>query len=429
MAATSITDVRARKTFDGCARTSFEVEVHTESAWARAAPSYSDPRSSGKYEIVHFPETGVQGSVDFVCTVIRERLVGMDACAQSAIDAALREIDGSGDFSRIGGNTAEAVSMTVAKAAAASLAIPLHTYLGGTFATKLPHLMLNIIGGGATMGGEGWRGRGPDLQDHLIIPVGFSSTYEALAAISEVFHVTGELIREADPGFAGGRDEEYCWIPMLDDRTCLDILKTACERVCSRRRFRFRLGLDVGASDLWHADEQAYVYTRAGIKRDKDDQARYVADLIEGYDLFYVEDAFFEDHIELYADQCQQFGKQCLIMGDDFLATNAARLETALSCGAVNAAVVKLNMAGTVSETQRFIELCRQNAIATIAAARTYDSPDDTLADLVVGWGATGYKCGSPAGGEHAAKYNRFIRIEEQLGPAAEFAAYPGAHP
>ena len=166
------------------------------------------------------------------------------------------------------------------------------------------------------------------------------------------------------------------------------------------------------------------------MKRNRAEQAQHVADLIERFELFYVEDAFFEDHIDLYREQTCAFGDRALTIGDDLLATNETRLIRMADDGAVNAAVVKLNMAGTVSRTGRFTDLCRERGMATIGAARTYDSPDDTLADLVVGWGHTGYKCGAPAGGEHAAKYNRFIRIEEELREnGGALAEYPGIRP
>ena len=431
MSETTVRKVLARPTFDGCARPSFEVLVETAGASAVAAPSYSDPRSSGKYEINHFPDGGVAGSIDLINTRIDGLLRGCDAADQQGIDDALTALDGTHRFERIGGNTAEAVSMAVAKAAAASLGVPLYRHAsGGCRTLTVPHLMLNIIGGGATMGDEGWRGRTPDMQDHLIVPVGCETELQAMGAIARVFHETGRLLREADRTFAGGRDEEYCWLPGVDDVACLEVLEAACDTVSAGRKWRFRLGLDVGASDLWSETDGAYVYAREGVKRSRAEQARHVADLIERFDLFYVEDAFFEDHPDLYREQVQAFGDRTLIVGDDLLATNEARLVRLADDGAVNAAVVKLNMAGTVSRTGRFTNICRERGMATIGAARTYDSPDDTLADLVVGWGHTGYKCGAPAGGEHVAKFNRFIRIEEELREnGGTLAEYPGVRP
>ena len=429
MADTTIRSILARPIFDGCARPSLEVEVQTGSATVCAAPSYSDPRSSGKYEIIHFPEGGVAGSIKLINSMIRDRLVGMDSQNHEEIDNLLLQIDGTDNFARIGGNTAEATSMAVVKAAAASLQSPLYRHMALTETIGVPHQMPNIIGGGATMGDEGWKGRTPDIQDHIILPIGCRSIFEEMQVVSKVFHRTGAMLRDIDPSFSGGRDEEYCWIPRVNDVTALTVLRSACEEVASEHDCTFRLGLDVGAADLWNEAEQVYVYTLEGIRRTPSEHARHLADLTEQFDLFYLEDSFYEDHVELYIEQVQQFGDKVLIAGDDLLAGSLHRLEELGARGALNAAVIKLNMCGTVSRTSRFVQTCHANSFATIGSCRTYDSADDTLADLVVGWGCNTYKCGSPAGGEHAAKHNRYLRIDEQLGKASTFNEFPGLQP
>lgn len=422
MAATTIKSISARPIFDGAARPSLEVVVTTEVASVRAAPSYSDPRSSGKYEIAHFPKGGVPKSIKTVNSEIRGVLVGMDASDQEAIDRCLEEFDGTSDFSLIGGNTIEATSMAVAKAAAASLGIPLYRHASIDGGYRVPHIMPNIIGGGATMGDTGWKGRYPDIQDHIVVPVGCDSFIDEMRYVCDVFHRTGQLLQEADPDFSGGRDEEYCWLPRIDDITSLEVLRQACSDVSQARGIDFRIGLDVGASDLWNETEGVYEYTLEGRTRTPSEQSRHIADLIDRFDLFYVEDAFFEDHIEMYVEQTQQFGDHVLVAGDDLLAGSLARLQMMVEKNAINAAVIKLNMAGSVSRCRDFVRQCKESGFATIGSCRTYDSPDDTLADLIVGWGCTSYKCGSPAGGEHAAKQNRFIRIDEEIGPGKAFS-------
>ena len=429
MVTSTIQDIRARNIFDGCARPSLEVVVKTETSSVSAAPSYSNPRSSGKYEITHFPRGGVQGSIDLINSIIRDRLLGMDVTAQQEIDDLLFEIDGSDHFENIGGNTAEATSMAISKAAAASLNTPLYRYTSREKSIGVPHQMPNIIGGGATMGDEGWKGRTPDIQDHIILPVGCQSTYEEMERVCEVFHRVGLHLQDADPLYTGGRDEEYCWLPGLDDITCLDILKQSCEEVAKSRDISFRLGLDVGATDLWDEEAQAYIYTREGIKRTRDEHARYLADLVDRFDIFYMEDSFFEDHIEHYMEQMQQYGNRVLVSGDDLLSGNIHRLEDMAGKRAINSAVIKLNMAGTVTRTKRFVDMCQANGFTTIGSCRTYDSTDDTLADLIVGWGCNAYKSGSPAGGEHTAKYNRYIRIDEELGMDPSFSDFKKIKP
>ena len=422
----TIVDIHARSIFDGCARESLEVVITTNATRVCAAPSYSDPRSSGKYEIRHFPDGGVQGSIDLINSIIRERLIGMQADSQEEIDNIFLEIDGTEMFENIGGNTAEVTSMAVAKAAAASLDLPLYKYVSLNKEIGVPHQMPNIIGGGATMGDKGWKGRTPDIQDHIILPVGCKTTYEEMLCVSAVFHRTGILLQNEDPNFTGGRDEEYCWLPGLDDIACLDVLKQACNDVGEERGIVFRIGLDVGAADLWDEERGAYVYSKEGIVRTPNEHATYLADLIDRYNLFYIEDSFFEDHVELYVEQMQQYGNQVMVSGDDLLAGNIQRLEKMAEQYAVNTAVIKLNMTGTITRTRKFVEMCNKNDFSIIGSCRTYDSPDDTMADLVVGWGCNAYKCGSPAGGEHAAKYNRFIRIDEKLGTNPTFSTFTG---
>ena len=160
--------------------------------------------------------------------------------------------------------------------------------------------------------------------------------------------------------------------------------------------------------------------------RTPNEHATYLADLIDRYNLFYIEDSFFEDHVELYVEQMQQYGNEVMVSGDDLLAGNIQRLEKMAEQYAVNTAVIKLNMTGTITRTREFVEMCNKNDFSIIGSCRTYDSPDDTMADLVVGWGCNAYKCGSPAGGEHAAKYNRFIRIDEKLGENPTFSTFTG---
>jgi len=429
MPTSTITDIQARPIFDGGARLSLEVVVVTQTACVRAAPSYSDPRSSGKYEINHFPKGGVQGSIELINTVIRQKLLGMDATEQEEIDNLLEKIDGSDSFVRIGGNTAEVTSMAVAKAAAASLDTPLFRHAAINPDVGVPHIMPNIIGGGATMGDAGWKGRTPDIQDHIILPVGCGSFYEEMECVCDVFHRVGRLLQDADPAYTGGRDEEYCWLPGLDDIACLEVLEQACNDVAAIRHITFRLGLDVGAADLWDKQEGVYVYSFEGVTRTPDQHARHLANLVDRFNLFYMEDSFFEDHVAHYVEQLQQYGDQVLVAGDDLLAGSLHRLEMMVELGAINAAVIKLNMAGTVSRCREFVQRCDANNFATIGSCRTYDSPDDTLADLIVGWGCNTYKCGSPAGGEHAAKQNRYLRIDEEFGNTPSFNNFLGVTP
>ena len=209
----------------------------------------------------------------------------MDSADQQAIDDSFLEIDGTDTFDNIGGNTAEATSLAVAKAAAASRGIPLYRHAAIDGEIGVPHIMPNIIGGGATMGDEGWKGRTPDIQDHIVLPVGAKSFHEEMEAVCRVFHRVGVLLQDADPHYTGGRDEEYCWLPGIDDVACVELLELACRDVADTQDISFRLGLDVGAADLWDEKEGVYVYSREGVKRTPAEHARHLADLVERFDL------------------------------------------------------------------------------------------------------------------------------------------------
>lgn len=417
-----ITDLRARKIFDGTGRATIELEVVTEDARAVASPSFAHARTRGKYEVVHYPDGGVDEALEFIRTEVRDRLIGMDVIDQATIDGTLHEIDGTPNFARIGGNTAEVVSMTVAKAAAAGLDMPLHLYLGGTFARAIPNLLINIVGGGPTAGGESWRGRGPDIQEHNLIPTGFDSVFDAMSAAIEVHGIVGELLRERDRHYTGGRDYEYSWVPSLPDVPCFEAVHIACREVEKNCKGRFRLGVDFAASDLWKPDRNAYVYAREGVARNPQQQAAFVRELIERFDLFYIEDAFHEDDVDAWVSLTRDVGNERLVVADDLYATNPDRLRAGLRRGAANAAVVKLNMIATVTDTQHFIDICRADKITTCCSPRTCDTTDDTLAHLAVGWGTNLLKTGGAIGGERLAKVNELLRMEEKLGKSVSFA-------
>jgi len=424
-----ITNLRARKIFDGTGRATIELEIETTGGAAIASPSFAHARTRGKYEVVHYPEGGVDEAIHYIRSEIRDKLIGMDVTNQEEIDATLRRIDGTENFARIGGNTSEVVSMTVAKAAAASLGIPLHIYLGGTFARTFPNFLINIVGGGPTSGGESWRGRGPDIQEHSLIQIGFASVFDAMDAAIEVHGIVGETLRGLDPHYAGGRDYEYSWVPSLPDIPCFQAVADACAQVGRSGKGRFRLGVDYAASDMWKESQNAYVYAREGVIRTPTEHAKFVRELIERFELFYVEDPFHEDDVDAWVDLCRDLGNSCLVVGDDLYATDPRRLRVGIEKGATNAVVVKLNMIATVTDTQRFVDLAHANHHATCSSPRTCDTTDDTLAHLAIGWGTTMMKTGGAVGGERLAKVNEMIRIEERLGGPARFADFPLVQP
>jgi len=416
MSRSTICRMVARKIIDGMGRGTIELEIETESGQAVAAPSLAHPRTQGQFEIVHYPKGGVDEAIRIIREQIMPKLIGREAADQAAVDRMLKEIDGTPNFAKIGGNTAEVVSTCVAKAAAASFGIPLHLYLGSPLSVKLPNLLINIIGGGPTSGGEFWRGRTPDIQEHNIIPVGAKSITESIMTGIRVHERVGQLSGEADPHYTGGRDFEYSWVPSVDDRKALDILHQACVEVEKETGVKIRMGVDVAGEDLWIPNEKVYFCKKENVKRTRSQYFDFIANLIESYDLYYIEDPFRDDDFELHHELTKQFGNKCLIVGDDLFATNPERLKKGIDLGAANAAIVKVNMIGTLTDTYEFIQLAKKNNIVTIISPRTGDTCDTTLSHLGVGWGVELLKTGGAIGGERIAKVNELIRIEEALG-------------
>ena len=283
MSSTIIEDIRARRVFDSRGSEAIEVEVFTAGGYGRAIAPMGASRGRG--EAVPYPPGGVSEAVAAVERLVAPELVGLDAADQRLVDKVLHEVDGTRDFSRIGGNTAYAVSMATAAAAASSLGISLFRHLGGGLVQELPYPLGNVIGGGKHV-----RGKGPDVQEMLVLPVGASDVLEALQANFLVHRRAGELLAKADPGFTGGRGDEGAWAPKLRTEEALEVLAKACEDMAGELGFEVRMGLDVAASTLWREEENAYVYEREGVKRDRGEQIDFILELVERFKLIYVED-------------------------------------------------------------------------------------------------------------------------------------------
>ena len=260
---TVIEDVRARKILDSRGNFTIEVEVVTKAGFGRcAAPSGA---STGKYEVMAFPEGGVDKSIIEIEETVAPELIGMYAAEQEIIDGIIKEIDGTDNFSNIGGNAAVAVSLANAKAAASSHGLELYQYIGGTFSRELPYPLGNVIGGGAHASNS------TDIQEFLILPVGAKNIIEALHVNSLVHKKAKELLvtRGSKPL---GRGDEGAWAPNIDDKEALEILSKACSDVYNETGVEVRVGLDVAASELWNSKKKRYVYPREGKERSREEQ-------------------------------------------------------------------------------------------------------------------------------------------------------------
>ena len=402
-----IEDVRVRKILDSRGNPTVEVDIITWNGFGRAAaPSGA---STGSREVVSFPEGGVDQVITEVEDLISSELIGMAAEDIEDIDEVLREIDGTDNMSAIGGNTTVAVSMAAAKAAAMSFGLPLYSFLGGNFIKELPYPLGNMMNGGAHAGPNA-----PDIQEFLVVPVGANDMAEAVFANVAVHKKLKELISKKDPNFTGGKGDEGGWIPNISNNQALEIQAQACEEVGDELGILIRPGLDMASSEFWDNEKGKYVYAQDNVERDIGEQVEYVKDLIETYNMFYVEDPFDEKDFEGFSELTAKVGRKCRICGDDLFVTNSELLEEGINRKAGNAIIIKPNQIGSLTETYATVKLAKENNVMPVVSHRSGETCDETIAHLAVAFGAPMIKTGA-IGGERIAKLNELIRIEEEL--------------
>jgi enolase len=393
---TLVTDVRLRRVLDSRGDATVEADVRTESGgFGRGiAPSGA---STGEFEAVELPpEEAVAAAREHVVP----RLVGeVHAGDQREVDSVLRGADGTADFSEIGANSAVAVSIAAAKAAADVLGAPLFQHLGGTFRGETPVPLGNVIGGGAHAADS------TDFQEFLAVPVGAPSAADAVFANAAVHETVGELLRER--GHDPNKGDEGAWAAPLSDATALEVLAEATDRVSADVGFEIGAGVDVAAAELF--DGEAYRHTDE--VRPETEQIEYVAGLVEEYDLVYVEDPLDEADFEAYADLTERVGDRTTICGDDLFVTDADRVRRGIEVGAANAVLVKPNQVGTLSGAVDAVDAAREAGYAPVVSHRSGETEDATITHLAVAVGAPYLKTGA-VGGERTAKLNELIRIE-----------------
>jgi enolase len=407
---TLITDVRLRRVLDSRGEPTVEADVLTESGGfgRAAAPSGA---STGEYEAVELPPSEAIAAA-------RERavprLVGeVYAGNQRDVDAALHAADGTDDFSELGANSAVAISMAAAKAGADVLGAPLFQHLGGTFRGEtFPVPLGNVVGGGEHAKG------GTHIQEFLAAPVGAPSVADAVFANAAVHGYVADLLDERE--IAAGKGDEGAWAPAVDDEEAFELLAEACETVGEQVGFEIRMGLDVAAAELYDPEEGVYRY--GDRTRDPDEQVDYVAELIDEYDLVYVEDPLDEDEFEGFADLTDRVGDRSggkpapsdrtLVCGDDLFVTNTERLARGIGEGAGNSILVKPNQIGTLTDAFDAIELAVANGYDPVVSHRSGETEDATIAHLAVATDAPFIKTGA-VGGERTAKLNELLRIED----------------
>ena len=396
---TRITSVSLRRILDSRGNPTVEADVLTESGgFGRgAAPSGA---STGEYEAIELPAAEAIAAA-------REhavpRLEGLFVGDQRAVDAALHAADGTDDFSAIGANSAVATSMAAAKAGADVLGIPLYQHLGGAFrGDSFPIPLGNVVGGGEHAK------EATHIQEFLAAPVGAPSVSEAVFANAAVHAAVGDILDER--GVPAAKGDEGAWAPPIADAEAFDVVEEAVDRVADEVGFEVQFGLDVAAAELYDADRDAYVY--GDETRTTAEQVDYVAELVEEYDLAYVEDPLDENDYEAFAELTDRVGDQTLICGDDLFVTNVERLQAGIDVGAANSILIKPNQIGTLSDAFDAVELATEHGMESVISHRSGETEDATIAHLAVATDAGFIKTGT-VGGERTAKLNELIRIAD----------------
>ncbi len=397
---TLVTDVRLRRILDSRGNATVEADVQTESGgFGRArAPSGA---STGEYEAIERP-------VDEAIAAAREHAVprlveNVYAGDQREVDDQLRAADGTEDFSEIGANSAVAISMATAAAAADVLGAPLFQHLGGAFrGNSFPVPLGNVIGGGEHAADA------THIQEFLAVPVGAPSVEDAVFANAAVHEAVADSLSER--GHACGKGDEGAWAPAIDDSEAFEILTEAVSAVEDGVGFQIRIGLDMAGAELY--DAEAGVYRYGDRTRSPDEQIEYVTDLVSEYDLVYVEDPLDEDDFDGFARLTEAVSDDVLICGDDLFVTNVERLTRGIEAGAANSILIKPNQIGTLSDTIDAVEQAVRAGYEPVISHRSGETEDTTIAHLAVAVDAPYIKTGA-VGGERTAKLNELIRIEQ----------------
>jgi enolase len=350
-----------------------------------------------------FPEGGVEGAIEKFKERVVNNLIGYDAREQYEIDKALHELDGTDNFSNIGGNPAVALSLAVAKAAASAAGVPLFQYLGGVFVSDLPYPLGNVLGGGKHAIG------GTDIQEYLVIAKG-PSIADSVFANAKVHAYLKQILKRRFADSAIGKGDEGAWVAQLGNEEAVEILAEVCAKVSDELGFSLQPAMDLAASEFY--DKGKYKYKE--MELDTDGQIAFIAEIVDKYGIALVEDPLREDDFEAYAELTSQIGDRCIVVGDDLFVTNKQRLERGIRVGAANAILVKPNQIGTLTDTYDTVKLAHAHGYKSIMSHRSGETTDDTIAHLAVAFGCYAIKTGV-VGGERIAKLNELIRIEEML--------------
>ncbi len=422
--ATTIVRVHGREVLDsrGNPTVEAEVELACGSVGRAIVPSGA---STGVHEALElrdgdkarFNGKGVLKAVQNVNETIAAEVLGRDALDQVGLDRALLELDGTPNKSRLGANAILAVSLAVAHAAAAALDLPLYRYLGGVNAVLLPVPMMNILNGGKHAADS------VDLQEFMVMPLGAPSFREALRWGVEVYHALKAVLKER--GYATNVGDEGGFAPSLKaNAEAVEVILEAIGKAGLKPGEEVALALDAAASELYDPETKAYRLKKEGRTLTAEEMVAFYADWVRQYPIVSIEDGLAEDDWDGWVRLTAELGGKVQLVGDDLLVTNVERLRKGIELKAANAILIKLNQIGSLTETLEAIRLAQTHGWRTVISHRSGETEDTTIADLAVATAAGQIKTGAPARTDRVAKYNRLLRIEEELGTAARYAGW-----
>ncbi len=422
-----ILDVHAIEILDSRANPTLEVTVTLKDGITGSAAVPSGA-STGQYEAHELRDgdkrhlgNGVEQAVNNVNTRIADKIIGMNVLEQVKLDRLLIQADGTENKSKYGANAILGVSLACAQAAANALGLPLYRYIGGTNAKVLPIPMMNILNGGKHADNT------VDIQEFMIAPVGADNFSQAMEMACEIYHQLKQVLKEK--GLVTGVGDEGGFAPDLATTSdALDLIVEAVEKAGYRPDNDIKIALDAAASELYDENSELYYFPgeskMAGkdIYRNAEEMVQYYEDLVERYPIFSLEDGLNENDMKGWKLLTYRLGDKLQLVGDDLFVTNTKRLSDGIRDNIANAILIKFNQIGTLTETMDAIEMAKNAGYKTIVSHRSGETEDTFIADLAVAAGSGQIKTGAPCRSDRTAKYNRLLKIEEEIGKVSEYA-------
>lgn len=416
-----IEDIHAREVLDSRGNPTVEVEVAlSDGSLGRAiVPSGA---STGVHEALELRDQdkdryngkGTLKAVENIEEIIAEKLIGIGPFDQVLIDNFMIDLDGTENKKNLGANAMLGVSMAVASAAAASLKMPLFQYLGGVNAKVLPTPMMNILNGGSHADNT------VDIQEFMIMPIGADSVREAIRMGAEIFAALKKVLKDKNMITTVG--DEGGFAPNLKtNEDAIKVILEATEKAGYKAGEDIKIAIDAASSEFYDNDKKVYILEGEGKTMTSSEMVDYYAELCEKYPIISIEDGLAEDDWEGWKELTEKLGSKVQLVGDDLFVTNTKRLKQGIEKGIANSILIKVNQIGTLTETLDAIEMAKKAGYTAVISHRSGETEDTTIADLAVATNAGQIKTGSLSRTDRIAKYNQLIRIEELIGPAAEY--------